>query len=224
MNTHQLTRSLLLQPEQAFASLRAQPRYTFPLLLLSTVTLLAICIYFSQVDLQWLQSQLLTPAQGKPEEATPVLSPQMLIVTSVIGALVALVGGRLLEGGYYFLAGRLTQLDYSFNQWLALACWASLPLLLLPLMSLGMLGLYPSGQMLQEELNALSLNELFFQVPAQDPWYVLLNSLSVLHPWSWWLSAVGVKTWSGRGWGFSTAFTLAPWVLMYGIWAMMAGL
>ncbi|MGM9516971.1 YIP1 family protein [Roseateles sp. DB2] len=224
MNTSQLTRSMLLQPELAFASLRTQPRFAFPLLLLLGLTLAAIGAYFSHVDLAWLQTHLLAPAGDKSQEGMPALSLQTLAITSVVGALIALVGGRLLEGGYYFLAGRATRIDLPFNQWLALACWASLPLLLLPLLSVGMLAVYPNGQILQEQLNALSLNELFFQVPQDSPWYVLLNSLSVLHPWSWWLSAVGVKTWSGRSWAFSLTFTLAPWLLVYGVWALVVGL
>lgn len=224
MNTTQLTRSMLLQPELAFSSLRAQPRFVFPLLLLVGLTLASIGAYFSQVDPAWLQTQLLAPAGDKAQEGMPALSIQMLAITSVVGALIALVGGRLLESGYYFLAGRATRMDFPFNQWLALACWASLPLLLLPLLSVGMLLVFPSGQVLQEQLNALSLNELFFQVPQDSPWYLLLNSLSVLHPWSWWLSAVGVKTWSGRSWAFSLTFTLAPWLLVYGVWALAVGL
>ncbi|MBB2487493.1 YIP1 family protein [Mitsuaria sp. WAJ17] len=224
MNTPQLTRSMLLQPELAFTSLRAQPRFAFPLLLLVGLTLASIGAYFSQVDLAWLQTQLLAPAGDKAQEGMPALSLQTLAITSVVGALIALVGGRLMEGGYYFLAGRATRIEFPFSQWLALACWASLPLLLLPLLSMGMLVVYPSGQVLQEQLNALSLNELFFHAPQDSPWYVLLNSLSVLHPWSWWLSAVGVKTWSGRGWAFSLAFALAPWLLVYGVWTLAVGL
>lgn len=224
MNTPQLTRSMLLQPELAFTSLRAQPRFAFPLLLLVGLTLASIGAYFSQVDPAWLQTQLLAPVGDKAQDGVPVLSLQALAITSVVGALIALVGGRLLEGGYYFLAGRATRIDFPFHQWLALACWASLPLLLLPMLSVGMLVVYPSGQILQEQLNALSLNELFFHASPDSPWYVLLNSLSVLHPWSWWLSAVGVKTWSGRGWAFSLAFALIPWLLVYGVWALVVGL
>ncbi|MCH7344953.1 YIP1 family protein [Pelomonas sp. CA6] len=224
MNTTQLTWSLLLQPEQAFASLRAQPRYAFPLLLMLGLTLAAIGLYFSQVDLPWLQSQLMAPPDGRPQDAMPVLSLKMLVVTSVLSTLIAVLGGRLLESGYYFLAGRVTRMEFPFSQWLALACWASLPLLLLPLLSAGLMLLSPDGQLLQEQLNALSLNELLFQLPPQSPWFGLLSSLSVLHPWSWWLSAVGVKTWSGRGWGFSLAFALAPWVVVYGLWALVVGL
>lgn len=221
MNYPELTRSLVLQPEHAFAFLRTQPRFALPLLLLIVLTLAAIGVYFSQVDMEWLQAQLLAQDDGKTQEAMPVLSTQMLVITSAVGALIALVGGRLLETAYYFLAGRVTKLEYSFSQWLALACWASLPLLLLPLLSMGMMLAYPDGQVLQEQLNALSLNELYFEVPQSSSWYVLLNSLTILHPWSWWLSAVGVKSWSGRGWAFSLSFALAPCAVLYGVWALI---
>lgn len=224
MNTPQLARSLLLQPEQAFAALRAQPSFAVPLLLTLGLTLAAIGIYFSQVDVSWLQSQLMAPLDGKTQDAMPVLSLKMLVVTSVLSTLIAVLGGRLLESGYYFLAGRVTRMEFPFSQWLALASWASLPLLLLPLLAVAMMPFHPEGQVLQEQLNALSLNELFFQVPPHSPWFTLLSTLSVLHPWSWWLSALGVKTWSGRGWGFSLVFALAPSVLIYGLWALVVGL
>jgi hypothetical protein len=224
MSYPQLTRSLFLQPEEAFAALRREPRFGFPLLLLGGVTLAALGLYFGRVDFSWLQEQLLASVATSSQGSVPQLSARTLMVTSLLGTVITIVCARLLESGYYFLAGRVTRLEYPFRQWLALACWASLPLLALPLVSMGVLALHPSGQVLQEQLNALSLNELLFRAPPESPWYALLNSLSVLHPWTWWLSVIGVRTWSGRGWGFCVVFALLPWVLMYGIWALVVGL
>jgi hypothetical protein len=79
-----------------------------------------------------------------------------------------------------------------------------------------------SNQVAYEEVSVLSLNELFFNKSVTDKGFTLLSSLTLIHPWAWWLTVVGVRVWSGRSWQFSSVFALAPIVLVYGGWALWA--
>lgn len=71
-------------------------------------------------------------------------------------------------------------------------------------------------------LAALSLNELFFHVPMAGKGYTLLTTLTLLQPWMWWLTALGVRVWTGRSWTFSAIFALLPVVVGYGAWAIIS--
>ena len=79
-----------------------------------------------------------------------------------------------------------------------------------------------TNQISNEELSLLSLNELFFNKQMTDKGFALLSSLTLIHPWVWWLTVLGVRVWSGRSWLFSTFLALAPIVVLYGGWALWA--
>jgi hypothetical protein len=71
-----------------------------------------------------------------------------------------------------------------------------------------------------EGLSLLSLNELVFNVPRSSRWHTLVSSLTVLQPWSWWLTVVGFRALSGRSWGSSVLYGLAPTAALYALWVL----
>lgn len=228
MNNTQMTLALLTEPRAAFNALRERPTFWFPLLLLAFGTASAVVAYFSLVDVAWLNDHIASGdarmEKMQADGSMPQMSRSLLMWTSLTAVVVGIPVVRLLEGAYYFLAGRVTNIVQSFRHWMALACWSSLPLALALVVSVTVLALHPTGQATQEQLNLLSLNELFFHVGEKSPWYSLASNLTLLHPWAWGLAATGVRVWSGRSWPASIAFALMPWVVFYGVWALFASL
>lgn len=225
MNNAQLVASVLIEPQAAFASLREKPRFWFPLLLLILGTAAALLGYFQMVDFNWFTDNVLHGGAGKAAKAgedAPVMSRGAIMGMTLGATVIFLSLSRVLEGTYYLLAGRVADVGQSFAHWLALACWSSIPMLLTVLVSMGFLLMHPNGQVTQEELNVLSLNEVFFHVDRSSPWFALLSTLTVLHPWVWWLTATGVKVWSGRSLAFGVVFSMVPWAVFYGGWALIA--
>jgi hypothetical protein len=97
-----------------------------------------------------------------------------------------------------------------------------LPSLLGILASAALLLASDTHQIDNGELAVLSLNELFFHVPFGGKGHTLLTTLTILHPWMWWLTALGVRVWTGRSWTFSALFALLPVVVGYGAWAAIS--
>lgn len=220
MSDLKLAISMIAHPRAAFDRLQRQPSFWLPLVLLTLGTMGLLGAYAQSVDLAWLNHQMLGDDPDLP--AGLEMSRGQLLGTSVLVALIGIPLMRLLEAGYYHLAAQLFSLKQEFRHWMALACWSSLPLLL-PLAASGaMLALSGDTQLLQEQLNVLSINELFLQLPTTHRWHSLLSSLTVLHPWAWWLAACGVQVWTGRSWSFALGVALLPWVLVYGVWAMVS--
>jgi drug/metabolite transporter (DMT)-like permease len=71
-------------------------------------------------------------------------------------------------------------------------------------------------------LTPLSLNELVFHRAFGSPGQTLLESITIQALLGWALAIIGVRTWSGRSLGFSAAFVLLPWAIIYVIWAAIA--
>ncbi len=155
-------------------------------------------------------------------KAVEAASRSFMLGSSVIGAGVVIVARILLEALYYSLAGKVTNVERSFRHWLALAAWTAWPALLGVLASAAVLLAADTNQLGLNDLAVLSLNELFFHVPMGDKGNTLLTTLTLLHPWMWWLSALGVRIWTGRSWVFSVIFALLPVALGYGIWAAIS--
>lgn len=226
MNSLQLMLAVLADPKAAFAELRERPSFWFPMLLFAVATVAAIVAYFQRVDMAWFNDYLASsdPRMAKAGEGAPVMSRDMMMWTSLTAVVIGVPIMRMVEGAYYFLAGKVANLGQGYKHWLALACWSSMPLLLSLVASVVALVLHPSGQVSQEQLNVLSLNELFFRMEPANEWHTLASTLTLLHPWAWGLVAVAVRTWTGRGWGFSLAFGLLPWLVFYGLWALIVAI
>lgn len=226
MNNLQLTLSLLSEPKAAFAQLRERPTFWFPLLLVVFGTAAAVIAYFQRVDMAWLNDYLASsdPRMAKAGDAAPSMSRDVMMWTSLTAVIVGIPLMRMVEAAYYLLAGKVSNLAPGYKHWMALACWSSMPLVLSLVTSVIVLMLHPSGQVSQEQLNVLSLNELLFKVQPGNEWHTLVSTLTVLHPWAWWLAALGVRAWTGRSWPFALGFAVLPWAVFYGLWALIVAL
>ena len=229
MNSMELASMTLTAPRAAFQELRERPRFWLPLTLTLGGTVALLFWYFSIVDFAWLTDHLMNSnarlrqmPEAQREQAMASMSRTGLMLSAVVAAPLIIMVLRLVEAGYYSLAGKIVNVQYSFRQWFALSWWTSLPHVLGIAAMAAFLLLSDSNQIGSEELQVLSLNELFFHRGLDEPGVSLLSSLTLLHPWAWALSVLGVQTWSGRSLAFSAAFALAPTLVIYGIWALLA--
>jgi Yip1 domain len=227
MNSLQLAIAMLVDPRAAFKILGEKPRFLLPLLLLTLGTGVVVALYFLMVDISWFHELIVAsdPRIDKAKaERLPITSRNVMLATSLAAVMVGIPAARLLESAYYFLAGKVVNISPSFRHWMSLACWSSLPLLIPALVMVIVLFLHPNGQVSQEQLNLLSVNEVFGGLPRANRWHTLATTLTVLHPWAWGLAALGVKVWTGRSWLFCAAFALIPPLIFYGGWALVTAL
>jgi hypothetical protein len=223
----ELAGGLVTSPSTIFPTLKHEPRIWFPLLAVCLAIAAVLLWYYSIVDIEWLQDRILSGNSRTAEmteqqrvQAIKFMSAKLLMGSSLIGGVITILVMRALEATYFTLAGNIVNVRHSFQQWLALSCWTSLP----HLVATAVMALYlltaSTNQLGYEELSLLSFNELFFHKSMDEPGFTLLSSLTVMHPWSWWLTVLGVRIWSGRSWLFASVFALAPIVLIYGVWAL----
>jgi hypothetical protein len=231
MNNWAILQALVFEPRKAFAEIAERPRILFPLALLVLATAGLTLWYMGVVDLEWLIDRQLRNNPFGRSLSEEQIAQQVAAASgrrglqATVGALgsgIATVAISLLGALYYVLAGKITNVDRSYRQWLALNCWSSLPTVLAVVPAAFVLLSAGSAQIPQEDLQPLSFNALFFHRVASEPGYVLFSSLNLLQFAALYLAVVGVKTWSGRSWLFSTVFATLPFVLIFGIWAFIA--
>jgi hypothetical protein len=232
MNNLSLASALLFEPRKAFAEIDARPRFWFPLLVLILTTVTIAVWYRSVVDLEWVTDRTirasafasrLTEAQIEEAVKRSVNNRTLGTVTTVLGTPIAILLIGLLGALYFMLAGKLSGVRRSFRHWFSLTWWAALPGAVLTLLGAAFVLLTSATtQIDQADLKPLSLNALFFQKAFDQAGYTLLGSIDLIQLFGLYLSVVGVRTWSGRSWLFSSVFALLPYALIYGIWAFFS--
>jgi hypothetical protein len=226
MTNMELATAIVISPKAAFESLAQKPRFIFPMLLIAIGSAVVLGWYFAIVDFPWMMDRIFSAnkamTEAQRDQAARFMSRAAMGGLSVVSGLIVAIIVPVIQSVYYLLASKIKNVERSFDQWLALAAWASFPGLIGILASVAFLATTSSTKIGNEEIVILSLNELFFHLPLGHKGTTFLASITILHPWTWYLATLGVKTYTGRSWLFSSLFVLLPVVLYYGIFAAIS--
>lgn len=213
------------EPAKAFAAVQERSMVALPLLLTIFGTLALWVWYYQVVDIAWLIDHMMSaqpdmdPAQL--EASRQFMTPMSMTIFTVIGVVVVMPLILLLSAVYYTLAAKIIGSEIGFGKWFAFSTWCMVPGLLLIPAGAAKLLMASNGQITQEQLNPLSLNQLFFHLPNSNAWAGLLNAIHLPFFWSLFVGFVGYQVWTKKSSATSWIVVLLPWVLIYGIWTVI---
>lgn len=216
-------------PSQGFNYLKQHPSILFPFFLV-LLTQIGVSVYFAySVDAAWMVDQManntpnLTPEQRNAMQgmqgfmsggiAAAISAVSITIMFSLIFAIMA---------GYYTIVSSFTADGVKFSRWFSLICWCSTPMVFTALASAVTIFLSSNGQIMQNEINPLSLNSLLFKIPFGQPGATFLSSVDVTMVWSSILTIIGYKIFSQKSTLFASVVTLSPTVLIMGTFAFFS--
>lgn len=177
--------------------------------------------YFRLVNFSWLQAQLITRLDDEQRKiALKVLSPSVLLVSSIAGRCVKMTLWFGLLSFVYDVLGKSFRCQRSFAEWLQLVVFSNLPIIaILPLGLLAM-SLSPSVTILPGQLDTTSLAFLTSSATASR-WDSVLAQLSIVQFWIVAIQAVGLSTWLQIGIGRALVLAAAPYLACMGITAAL---
>lgn len=229
MNDLAVASALATSPASAFTELRERPRFWFPLIVVVAATALIVTWYYSVVDIEWLKDALysnnpdfMKMPESQRAQAMSFVGRKTMLISGVIGTCMGLPFFYLLNSLYLLLAAKVTKVPYGLKHWFTLTSWAALPALISALVAAIFLLIRDTDQIGPGILQPLGLNELLFHRPLGDKGQAFLDALNLPGMLSWLLAIIGVRTWTGRSWLFSSVFVLLPAVLLFGIWGFFA--
>jgi hypothetical protein len=229
VNDLKLAWTVLTNPKLAFEQLREQPRFVFPIVLTIAASVLMLVWYYSIVDVPWMMDRMLSMnprtaqlSDAQRAQAIGRTSATVLMISSGVVIVLSVTVIYSISAAYYLLAGKVTNVERRYSQWLAVVGWSALPQVFAPIAGLIMLAVRGSPHMEQTDLQVLSINELFTHLQMNEKGATLLSSLTILLPWTWALGILGVKVLSDRSWLYSTIVAMLPSVVVYGCWAAIA--
>ena len=215
---------MFTEPSQAFAAVEKRSMVWLPLLLTLFCTAIVTFWYYHSVDFAWLQDRMAAtiPDQAAREMAKEMMSKTTMQWSSVGGILIGMPLVYSIMAVYFLVVAKIQKLEFGFAKWFSFSVWASVPgLLMLPLGAMQIL-MTQNGQLGFEQLNPVTLNQMFFHIEMGKPWASLLDSISVMSVWSMVLMVVGFQTWAKSSRAKAIAVVMIPYGVIYGIWIIVS--
>jgi hypothetical protein len=216
--------AMFMEPSRAFAAIQKRSMVWLPLILTALCTTILLMWYFQSVDFAWLQDRMTAaiPDQEVREKAKGFMTKSMLQTSSLAGALIGIPIVYSLMALYFLMVAKIKKLEFGFTKWFSFVAWASVPgLLMLPLGAMQIL-LASNGQLGLDQLNPVTLNQLFFHIEMGHPWASLLDSINIHSIWSAVLMVVGFQAWSKLSRTTSVIVVALPYGVIYAVWSVIS--
>ena len=200
----------------------------WPLLITMLLASGLMIYYYSWVDFPWLIEETIrqVPAENRAESAD-VIRKFMSVGTSTWTTVTAIVVMSLIiytiQATYLHLANKLTTgAEIGFGQWFSFSVWTAFVGVFGALAAFVVIFMADSNQLATQELQVLSLNSLLVHASAGDRLFTWASSLTLINFWTLFLMSIGYARWTGAGIVKSTIIAVLPWVLIFGVWGLVA--
>ena len=199
----------------------------WPLLISMVLACGVFAYYYSWVDFDWFVEQeiLKIPAEDRAASADAArgfMKPNTIMITTMVAIVVMTFVIYLIEAVYFHLANKLTTgADIRFGQWFNFAAWTAFVGVFGSLAAFVVMFVADSNQLAAESLQVLSINNLLLHASPTDPWFRWGSSLTLINLWMLVLMSIGYNRWTGASMVKSSIIACLPWVLIFGIWALM---
>lgn len=187
----------------------------------------AFGFYLAWVDFDWMIGEVIRtlppetdPAAG--ERIRGFMTPARQFGFVIAGIVLMTFAIYLVQSVYLHLVNKVTgNPELRFGQWFAFTAWTAFPGVFQSLAIFVVIAMAESNQLAQHELMPLSFQSLFIHAEPGTSWFNWGNAISLINVWMLGLMTLGIMRWTGAGIGKALLIACTPWVLLFGIWALM---
>lgn len=220
---------IIAAPGKALYEVRHHVSWLWWPLALTLLTTIAVFVYYyTWVDFDWMVDELIrtTVAPGadpaQAEQMRSFMSPGTQIGMTVIGITLVTFVIYAIQSAYLHLVNKVAgDPEIRYGQWFAFSAWTGFIGIFNALAILVVILMAETNQVAPDQLAPLSLNALLIHAEPGTSWATWGQSLTLVHFWILGLMAMGFARWTGSSLAKSAAIVIAPWALVFGIWAAM---
>ena len=220
---------IIAAPGKALDEIKSHTSWLWWPLLISILLASGLLLYYyNWVDFPWLIEETIRqlPAEDRAEAAGPIrqfMSVGTSSWTTVIAIVVMSLIIYTIQATYLHLANKLTTgAEIGFGQWFSLSVWTGFVSVFDALAAFVVIFMAGSNQLAAEKLQVLSLNSLLVHASPGDPLFTWASAISLVSIWTIVLTIIGYSRWTGAEIVKSAIIVALPWVLIFGVWALMA--
>jgi len=219
---------VLISPTTAFTTVKDKKGWSWlPFILLVTATFSVFLYFYQTVDFNWMLEQMANgmATAGQSDDEIKAfqdnVSHNMMQWGTIIGGTLGIVVINLLVALYYHLTTKITaKNDFKFTDWYGFTWWVGVPTIVSALLSALVIFFAENGHILLQDLQPTSLNSLLFNVTQASAWYQFLEGINLFSFWSIAVATIGLKAWLHINTNKALSISAAPFVIIYGIWAL----
>jgi len=187
-------------------------------------------VYYFQVDFPWLIDRMVDGAMNRAgpgvtrdavQDRMNDLNPALMYGIVVFSGVMSISMILLMRAVYMMVVAKLFAPEPpSLVGWASLSIWASVPTVVSLLVSFAYVLSNNVATMMPEEVSVSSLNRLFLRLPDTSPWAGLAVSFDIFLLWNSFIMGVGFSRWTKCSFLAGQAIAIAPFAMIYGIWAL----
>lgn len=192
------------------------------------LTIVAVVFYNLWVDFDWLVDETVRtalPPGSDPAAADSIRSfmkPSVMITTGVVAIIVMTFLIYAIQSAYLHLINKAVgDPTLRFGQWFAFSAWTAFPGVFNAIAMLVVIAMADNNQLAQHDLMPLSMQALLIHAEPGSSWFTWGNSLTLINLWMLVLMTIGFMRWTGSSLIKSAIVACAPWVLIFGVWALI---
>ncbi len=220
---------IIAAPSKALDQVRLHPRwFWWPLLLVLGLAAAAYVFYYNWVDFDWFVNETVQQAigSGMPAEQSEAIqnfmSPMRQAMFSVLAIVVVSLFVYALQAAYLNIVNKIVgDPSLGYGQWFSFSVWTAFVGIVSTVVIFVVILLADSNQLGIGELAPLSINGLLLHAQPGDPWFNWGNALSLPTLWTLGLMTLGISRWTGSSTAKSALVAVTPWVLVFGLWALL---
>jgi hypothetical protein len=218
---------IFVAPKSLFDGLRSARGWNWAaLILILAISSACIVSFYSGMSPEWVvEQQMLQVGDVSPSEEEQIRA-YLTQSAGTVGWLGAIFNGLFILISLAILAGYFKLVsgsdEYGYGDWFGFAIWTQMPTVVY---MLGFLVLYLTAGTPDLPLmliNYASLNQLLLGLSVQDALYTWAESLNLFYIWYIALAAIGLNRWTSMSITKATILSALPFVLVFGIWGVLA--
>lgn len=224
MATMKVLGDVFVAPQDAWDEVNQRGQWLCPVLLLAIATVAAWSVYYSMVDIAWLQDHLLVETselQGRELAlARDIMGSRLMAVATIVASLIGGAMMMLVTAGYLHLMARMLRITDTGPSWLVFAAWLTVPETCALLLMAVRLAFGSNPQIPPELASPLSLLRLL-DISADSTWASLAGAVGVQSFWTVALCTIGLSRWMKIGTSRAALVASLPLLIIYGTWALL---
>lgn len=225
-NPLQACKNIFFKPNGVFTAIEDTHNWSWlPFFIVLATSILPVYLYFDFVDLQWYTQLIIDTSYAdiSPAEQDAIRSnmtqEQMPLVTSFMMFFSLIISNAIVATYLNITAKMDEECVQGFTDWYGFSWWTSMPGVINSLIAVLVILLASDTQLSPITINPTSLAYLFNIDMASD-WFTVLQSIRIDTFWTMYLVTVGLSRWTKIAARKTYIIAIAPYVIIWGVWAL----
>jgi hypothetical protein len=227
-NPFQAMKDIIVKPNQVFATISETPNWSWiPFLFIVIIGAIPTYMYFNFVDFSWYTELMVQAMAGDLSPAEQNVFRNLMsdqaqsLWTGVFGSVVMLLITNAIVALYLNIVTKADEeCVQGYTDWYGFSWWVSMPVIVSSLIGIVVVLVAQDNQLTPVSMAPTSL-AFIFSVEMNSSWASLMQSIRLESVWVMYLIAVGLSQWTELSTRKTYVIAIAPYLLIWAIWALI---